>query len=658
MTRQHSPKIRILSSLTLFSAVLSVVIAFAAPAQQADTGRASEKSFAAFVLPEPKVQAASAASSQAARTAAALPAAGNPVFLPAVTYAIRGCCSSSVAVADVNGDGKPDLIAVSGVGGPNGDGLVDVLLGNGDGTFKSASTFDSGGGFPTSVVVADMNHDGKPDLVVANCGTSIGGSFCPSGSRGVVSIFLGKGDGTFQGPTTYDSGNFAAFQVAVADVNLDGRLDVLVANECADAPVCSSGGGVAVLLGNGDGTLQPASAPWGQGDLAMAIADVNADGRPDLLVLTGGSANRESVMDVMLGNGDGSFQPPLSYLVPGVLSAFGLAVADINQDGKLDVVAVGDNGNVQDKVGVLLGNGDGSFTQGASYSTGGSHASSVVVADVNGDGNLDLLVGNCALGNNLCVSADGLVGVLTGTGHGAFRNVANYDAGATGAQAVAVADLNGDGKPDLVVAHFFTNTVSVLLNQTVPFAFRTSTSLTSTLNPSVYGQKVTWTATVAPSGSITPTGIVKFTWSGYSIGSATLDSRGVATLTRSNLNADTYPLKAVYLGDTNNLSSTSAVLNQVVTEATSSATLTSSPDPSTSGQAVTFTATITSPTVKPTGPVTFSVGKTVLGTAQLSGGKAKFTTSTLAVGSTTVTATYYGDSNIAKSSASVKQAVQ
>jgi hypothetical protein len=117
MTRQRSPKIRILSSLTLFSAVLSVVIAFAAPAQQADTGRASEKSFAAFVLPEPKVQAASAASLQAARTAAALPAAGNPVFLPAVTYAIGGCCSSSVAVADVNGDGKPDLIAVSERGG-------------------------------------------------------------------------------------------------------------------------------------------------------------------------------------------------------------------------------------------------------------------------------------------------------------------------------------------------------------------------------------------------------------------------------------------------------------------------------------------------------------------------------------------------------------
>ena len=151
---------------------------------------------------------------------------------------------------------------------------------------------------------------------------------------------------------------------------------------------------------------------------------------------------------------------------------------------------------------------------------------------------------------------------------------------------------------------------------------------------------------------------MKFTWSGYTIGSATVNSAGIASLTKSNLNADTYPLTAVYVGDAANLGSTSAVLNQVVLEATSTATLTSSPNPSAQGQAVTFTATITSPTVKPTGPVTFTAGKTVLGTAQLSGGKAALAISSLAVGSTRVTATYYGDSNIAQSSASVTQTVQ
>ena len=184
------------------------------------------------------------------------------------------------------------------------------------------------------------------------------------------------------------------------------------------------------------------------------------------------------------------------------------------------------------------------------------------------------------------------------------------------------------------------------------------TTLASSLNPSIYGQKVTWTATVTSSGSVTPTGTIKFTWSGHTIGSATLNSSGVATLTRSNLIAATYPLKAVYAGDAANLGSTSAVLNQVVLETTSKATLTSSPNPSTQGQAVTFTAKITSPTVIPTGPVTFIAGTTVLGTAQLGGGKAKLVISSLPVGSTKVTVKYNGDSNIAKSSASVTQTVQ
>jgi hypothetical protein len=215
--------------------------------------------------------------------------------------------------------------------------------------------------------------------------------------------------------------------------------------------------------------------------------------------------------------------------------------------------------------------------------------------------------------------------------------------------------VNGDGRPDVVVGNL--SALGVLLNNTTEGKSTTSTALVSSLNPSTYGQKVTWTATVTSSGSTIPTGKVNFTWSGHTIGSATLISGGVATLTRSNLNADPYPLTAVYTGDANNLRSTSAVLNQVVLEATSTATLTSSPNPSTQGQAVAFTAKISSPTVIPTGPVTFTVGKTVLGTAQLSGGKANLAVSSLPIGSTKVTVTYYGDSNIAKSSASVVQTV-
>jgi YVTN family beta-propeller protein len=187
------------------------------------------------------------------------------------------------------------------------------------------------------------------------------------------------------------------------------------------------------------------------------------------------------------------------------------------------------------------------------------------------------------------------------------------------------------------------------------------TTLTSSRNPCIYGQKVTFTATAKPAGQVTPTGKVtfarKYFTETFTIGSATLNANGVATLSRSNLSAASYLITAAYSGDANNPRSTSSVLNQLVLPTSSSATLISSPNPSTQGQAVIFTATITSPTVIPTGPVTFIRGKTLLGTAQLSGGKAKFTTSTLPVGSAPITVTYQGDSNIAKSSTSVTQTV-
>jgi hypothetical protein len=189
----------------------------------------------------------------------------------------------------------------------------------------------------------------------------------------------------------------------------------------------------------------------------------------------------------------------------------------------------------------------------------------------------------------------------------------------------------------------------------------TSTILTSNLNPSVYGQSVTLTAMVAGTGSISPSGTVAFTWSDlgieYTLGTASLNSAGVATLTKSNLNADSYPITAVYSGDTSNLGSSSATLILSVTQTTSSASLTSTPNPSNVGQSVTFTAEITSPTVRPTGPVTFTLGKTVLGTVELASSKAALVTTSLPSGSNLVTVTYQGDSNIKSSSASVTQIV-
>ena len=206
------------------------------------------------------------------------------------------------------------------------------------------------------------------------------------------------------------------------------------------------------------------------------------------------------------------------------------------------------------------------------------------------------------------------------------------------------------------------NPISVTTVATAGPRSPTATTIASSLNPSIYGQKVTLTAAVTTTGPVAPTGTVVFMWkyftTTYTIGTATLNSAGVATLNRSNLNADPYPMIAVYRGDTNNLSSTSTVLNQTVLQTTSQATITSSLNPSTVGQPVTFEAKFTSPTVIPSGPVTFKAGTTVLGTAQLAGGKATWTTSTLPAGSTIVKVTYDGNSNIKGSSASVTETVQ
>jgi hypothetical protein len=397
---------------------------------------------------------------------------------------------------------------------------------------------------------------------------------------------------------------------------------------------------------------------------SVAVGDVNGDGKLDLVVANFVS----SVAGVLLGNGDGTFQPAVTYYVLFGVYMASIALADVNGDGKLDILTsnCGYNecsiGNSGGDVGVLLGNGDGTFLQGVAYSAGNSPIS-IAIADMNGDGKQDVVVANWGSSDSI----NGAGSVLLANGDGTFQPAQTYLSGGNEATSVAVADLTGDGRPDIVLGDFGSGgtnpppgIVSVLLNNTGPCVGKCPTSVAraSSLNPSIYGQKVTWTATVTTSGSVTPTGTVNFTWDGYSIGTATLNASGVATLTKSNLNVYTYPLTAVYSGDANNASSKSAILNQVVKETTSAATLSSSPNPSTQGQAVTFTATITSPTVTATGPVTFTAGKTVLGTAQLSGGKAKFTTSTLPVGSTTATATYNGDSNIAESSASVTQTVQ
>jgi hypothetical protein len=566
-------------------------------------------------------------------------------FAPAVAYGSGGNEDYSVAVADVNGDGKPDLLVANYcVSNSNcASGTVGVLLGNGDGTFQTAVAYGSGGGSPYSVAVADVNGDGRPDVLVAN-------------ASGTVGVLLGNGDGTFQPAVTYASGGDDPVSVAVADVNGDGKPDLLVANYCAN--VYCENGSLGVLLGNGDGTFQTAEAydSGGRWAWSVAAADVNGDGKPDLLVVNQCVSIADcynGTVGVLLGNGDGTFQTAVTYGSGGE-TTFSVAVADVNGDGKPDLLVANQGGGM---VGVLLGNGDGTFQPAVTYGSGGSEATSVAVADVNGDGKPDLLVATYTQPDSE------MVGVLLGSGDGTFQPAVTYGSGGWDPFSVAAADVNGDGKPDLLVANYCVSnsncasgTVGVLINIS---KYSTTTALASSANPSAFGQSVTFTATVTKQfGNGTPTGTITFTYGSTTLCNTVTLVGGVATCAYSALPVGSDIVTATYSGDANFAPSSSTV-SQTVNQANTTLTLTSSVNPSGLDQPVIFTATITPQYGgQATGTVTFKDGATTLGNVVVSGNAASLTTSGLAMGTHSITAVYSGDSNFTGSTSNtVSQAV-
>jgi len=383
---------------------------------------------------------------------------GDGTFQPAVAYYSGGQDAHSVAVGDVNGDGIPDVVVTNNyIDGDAFKGGTGVLLGNGDGTFQAAVAYASGGYWSEFTAIADVNGDGRPDLLVSSqCQVNGGTANC---ANGVVSVLLGNGDGTFQSAVRYASGGGYAYSIATGDVNGDGKLDLLIANQCTNNSCTSAS--VGVLLGNGDGSFQAAQmfASGAYPDASLAVADVNGDGKPDLVVanLCVSRTNCASGgVGVLLGKGDGTFQPPVTY-GSGQFNANSVVVGDVNGDGKPDIIVAKQclggtcaNGTV----GVLLGNGDGTFQPVVNYGSGGQYAYSVAVADVNGDGKPDLLVVNQCVTSSSC--ANGVVGVLLGNGDGTFRTAVSYGSGGQYPDSIAVADVNGDGKPDLLVANYYT----------------------------------------------------------------------------------------------------------------------------------------------------------------------------------------------------------
>jgi hypothetical protein len=341
-------------------------------------------------------------------------------FLPQQTY-IANADSYGFVTADFDGDGKTDLAI------PSISGNTDLLLGNGDGTFKNRVSVATGNSC-NSLAAGDFNGDGRPDLAVVNDGAN------------TVSIVLGNGDGTFGARQTFGTGR-VPYAIVCSDFNGDGKIDLALTNW--------SDNNISVLLGNGNGTFQAQQTfACGAFPFSLATGDFNGDHVADLVIANfiNGTAG------VLLGNGDGTFQAQQTYAVGS--SPISIISADFNGDGKADLAAA-----CGSSASILLGNGDGSFQARQSYAVGNS-PTSVTAADLNGDGKLDLAVAN-NIGN-----AHDTVSVLMGVGDGTFLARQPF---ATGnySRVARAADFNGDGAPDLAVTNYSDGTVSILL-QTGP----------------------------------------------------------------------------------------------------------------------------------------------------------------------------------------------
>lgn len=348
-----------------------------------------------------------------------------------------------------------------------GSNTIWVYLGNGDGTWQLPRIIAVTGLSPVALATGDLNHDGKLDLVVGEA------------DSGTVGVLLGNGDGTF-GPELSFTTPGLPESVAVADFNNDGNLDVVV-GQFGDASV----GQLAFFAGDGTGKLGNPITHYGQIDEALfttyslAVADLDGDGLPDIVALDYSVAPIDGSVDlqeqaanarVYLNQGDGTFKmaqqlsfgDTLTQDIPFSIGATALALGDINKDGCVDAVILDTTGTANAFPGLCNGTFD---TANAKIFATGVTAGAAALADVNGDGNLDLVAtGFLFTDVSPSPSSDGVsVAVLFGDGSGNFGTPSLFR-GEPGMFAVAAVDLNGDHFPEILTANQGSDTASIYLN--------------------------------------------------------------------------------------------------------------------------------------------------------------------------------------------------
>jgi FG-GAP-like repeat/RTX calcium-binding nonapeptide repeat (4 copies)/Calx-beta domain/FG-GAP repeat len=323
----------------------------------------------------------------------------------------------SVVVGDLNKDGKPDLATVN-----SNSNSISILLGTGTGSFGTATNFNLVFSPGYSLKLGDFNNDGNLDIA--------------SGGEGGVAIWLGNGTGSFGTPTRFDTGDDYQ-NIDSGDFNGDGKLDLVLTGSIGYSEI-------SILLGTGTGSFAtPTKFYPGGGEWFVVAEDFNADGKLDLAI-TGGGGSVD--ISILLGTGTGSFGTPTKFKVGS--SPAGLVTGDFNGDKKSDL-AVANFG--ADNISILLGTGTGSFGAATNFNVG-SKPFVLAVGDFNTDNKSDL-----------AVTIDDAISILLGNGTGSFGAATKFTAG-DNPYGIAVGDFNADGKTDLATANYYSNNVSVLLN--------------------------------------------------------------------------------------------------------------------------------------------------------------------------------------------------